>query len=97
MHAAGELWHAAAGWGISFGLTHTGAHGQYQGAHAMGMDLGRMLAPLVLTSLAVGAGVPGWLLLGAIFLLLGAAVPAVTDWAAHNRQVPFERQMNPVA
>lgn len=89
-HVTGELWHAAAGWGISFGLTPAGAHGQYQGTFGMGMELGRMLAPLVLTTLAVGAGAPGWLLLGGMFLLLGAAVPRVATWAVRNREARAE-------
>ncbi|MEV5764284.1 MFS transporter [Micromonospora sp. NPDC052213] len=84
-HVVGELWHSAAGWGISFGLAPEHAHGQYQGAYSMGFELGRMIAPVVVTTLAVGWGVPGWLLLGGLFLLLGALVPGVVGWAARNR------------
>ena len=61
VHVIGELWHAAAGWGISFGLAPAHAQGQYQGAYGMGMQLGGMVAPVVVTTLAVGWGVPGWL------------------------------------
>ncbi|MEE3920061.1 hypothetical protein V2I01_22935 [Micromonospora sp. BRA006-A] len=61
VHVVGELWHAAAGWGISFGLAPAHAHGQYQGAYGMGMQLGSMVAPVVVTTLAIGWGVPaGW-------------------------------------
>ncbi|MGK5674018.1 MFS transporter [Micromonospora sp. URMC 106] len=84
-HVVGELWHSAAGWGISFGLAPEDAHGQYQGAYSMGYELGKMVAPVVVTTLAVGWGVPGWLLLGALFLSLGAMVPGVVGWAARNR------------
>ncbi|SCG70222.1 MFS transporter [Micromonospora coxensis] len=87
VHVLGELWHAAAGWGISFGLAPAHAQGQYQGAYGMGMQLGGMIAPVVVTSLAVGWGVPGWLLLGGLFLLLGALVPPVVRWAARSRPV----------
>ncbi|GAB3955842.1 hypothetical protein GCM10027614_66390 [Micromonospora vulcania] len=51
----------------------------------MGYELGKMLAPVVVTSLALGWGVPGWLLLGGLFLLLGALVPPVVRWAARTR------------
>jgi MFS family permease len=85
VHVVGELWHAAAGWGISFGLAPAHAQGQYQGAYGMGMQLGSMVAPLVVTTLAIGWGVPGWLLLGALFLLLGLLVPPVVRWAARTR------------
>ncbi|MFG2066068.1 MFS transporter [Micromonospora tulbaghiae] len=85
VHVVGELWHAAAGWGISFGLAPAHAHGQYQGAYGMGMQLGSMVAPVVVTTLAIGWGVPGWLVLGVVFMLLGALVPPVVRWAARTR------------
>ncbi|MET9298412.1 MULTISPECIES: MFS transporter [Micromonospora] len=85
VHVVGELWHAAAGWGISFGLAPAHAHGQYQGAYGMGMQLGSMVAPVVVTTLAIGWGVPGWLVLGVVFLLLGTLVPPVVRWAARTR------------
>ncbi|MEV4757498.1 MFS transporter [Micromonospora sp. NPDC049559] len=85
VHVVGELWHAAAGWGLSFGLAPAHAQGQYQGAYGMGLQLGNMLAPVVVTTLALGWGVPGWLVLGALFLGLGALVPPVVGWAARAR------------
>ncbi|MCW3813499.1 MFS transporter [Micromonospora sp. DR5-3] len=85
VHVVGELWHAAAGWGISFGLAPAHAQGQYQGAYGMGMQLGSMVAPVVVTTLAVGWGAPGWLLLGGLFLLLGVLVPPVVAWAGRTR------------
>ncbi|TDB80098.1 MFS transporter [Micromonospora sp. KC721] len=92
VHVLGELWHSAAGWGISFGLAPAHAQGQYQGAYGMGMQLGGMVAPVVVTSLAVGWGMPGWLLLGGLFLLLGALVPPVVRWAARSRPVDLTPQ-----
>ncbi|MFK3980273.1 MFS transporter [Micromonospora sp. NPDC050397] len=85
VHVIGELWHSAAGWGISFGLAPAHAQGQYQGAYGMGMQLGGMLAPVLVTTLAVGWGAPGWLVLAVLFVLLGAAQPAVVRWAARSR------------
>ncbi|MFI7605479.1 MFS transporter [Micromonospora sp. NPDC049366] len=85
-HVVGELWHSAAGWGISFGLAPDDAHGQYQGAYSMGYELGKMLAPVVVTTLAIGWGVPGWLVLGGLFLLLGVLVPPVVRWAVSTRE-----------
>ncbi|MFC7550175.1 MFS transporter [Plantactinospora sp. GCM10030261] len=87
-HVVGELWHSAAGWGISFGLAPEHAHGQYQGTYAMGMQVGSMLAPVVVTTLAVGWGLPGWLVLGVLFATLGALVPPVSRWAERHRPVP---------
>ncbi|MEE6261034.1 MFS transporter [Plantactinospora sonchi] len=93
VHVIGELWHSAAGWGISFGLAPADAHGQYQGAYGMGMQVGGMLAPAVVTTLAIGWGVPGWLVLGGLFVVLGALVPPVVRWAARTR--PAEQETNP--
>ncbi|MGC4770552.1 MFS transporter [Micromonospora sp. DT44] len=92
-HVIGELWHSAAGWGISFGLAPADAHGQYQGTYGMGYELGKMLAPVVVTSLALGWGVPGWLVLAGLFLLLGALVPPVVRWAGRTR--PTSRVTEP--
>ncbi|WBB70399.1 MFS transporter [Micromonospora sp. WMMD812] len=92
VHVIGELWHSAAGWGISFGLAPEEAQGQYQGTYSMGYELGRMLAPVVVTTLAIGWGTPGWLVLGVLFLLLGVLVPPVVRWAARTRlSEPEER------
>ncbi|MEV4629245.1 MFS transporter [Micromonospora sp. NPDC049523] len=85
VHVIGELWHSAAGWGISFGLAPAHAQGQYQGAYGMGMQLGGMLAPVLVTTLAIGWGAPGWLVLAVLFTLLGAAQPRVVRWAARHR------------
>lgn len=95
VHVIGELWHSAAGWGISFGLAPAHAQGQYQGAYGMGMQVGGMLAPAVVTSLAIGWGVPGWLVLGALFVVLGALVPPVVRWAARTRPVEPETVPSP--
>ncbi|MEU5904938.1 MFS transporter [Micromonospora sp. NPDC047467] len=95
-HVIGELWHSAAGWGISFGLAPADAQGQYQGAYGMGYELGKMLAPVVVTSLALGWGVPGWLLLGGLFLLLGALVPPVVRWAGRTRPTSLPAEPVPV-
>lgn len=88
VHVAGELWHAAAGWSISFGLAPADAHGQYQGAYAMGVQLGHIVAPLVVTSVALGWGTPGWLLLGAAFATMGCLMPSVVRWAQRTRPLP---------
>jgi MFS family permease len=85
-HVVGELWQSAAGWGISFGLAPAHAQGQYQGAYGMGMQLGGMLAPVLVTTLAIGWGGPGWLVLGALFVVLGALMPPVVRWAGRNRE-----------
>ncbi|MFD6261273.1 hypothetical protein ACFWFK_09080 [Micromonospora chalcea] len=51
---------------------------------------------MVVTTLAIGWGVPGWLVLGAVFLLLGALVPPVVRWAARTRPPAPEPEPAPV-
>jgi MFS family permease len=97
VHVVAELWHSAAGWGISFGLAPADAHGQYQGAYSIGMQLGQMLAPFAVTALAVGWGGPGWLLLGVAFALVGALVPPVVRWAVTTRPGPSPEASESVA
>lgn len=76
-HVLGEMLQSAGGWGISFELAPESGQGQYQGAYAMGGQLGDLIAPLVLTVVAVSWGWPGWLLTGAVFLLAGSLIPYV--------------------
>src|SRR5690606_20188041 len=47
VHVIGELWQAAGGFGISYSLAPEGHHGQYQGVFGMGMDISRMVAPVL--------------------------------------------------
>ena len=58
----------------------------------MGFSLGRMVAPVLVTTLAIGWGTPGWIVLGVLFLLLGAAIPPVVRWAAGTRTPAGERE-----
>lgn len=88
VHVIGELRQSAAGWGISFGLAPAHAQGQYQATYSMGMQFGRMLAPAVLTWLALGLGLLGWLLMAALFVSVGATVPAVVAWARRRQPAP---------
>jgi MFS family permease len=75
----GEMMQGAGGWELSFGLAPADKQGQYQGFFGMGPQIARMLGPVLLTTLLIGWGTPGWLVLGGLFLLAGLAVgPAVS-------------------
>lgn len=88
VHVMGEIRQAAGSWGISFGLASEHAQGQYQGTYAMGTDLGKMVAPAVLTWLAIQHGTAGWLAMAVGFAVVGSAVPFVVAWANRHRRVP---------
>ncbi|HEU4946738.1 MAG TPA: MFS transporter [Kribbella sp.] len=76
VHVLGEMLQSAGGWGVSFELAPPGGQGQYQGAYAMGRQMGDLIAPLVLTTVAIGWGWPGWLATGVVFLLAGSLIPS---------------------
>ncbi|WP_327327651.1 MFS transporter [Streptomyces sp. NBC_01210] len=81
LQVAGEMMQSAGAWQISFDLAPAGQQGQYQGFFGTGVSVARMLGPLLLTTLIVGWGVPGWLLLGALFLAAGLAMGPAVRWA----------------
>ncbi|MFJ8648696.1 MFS transporter [Streptomyces sp. NPDC093546] len=74
----GEMRQSAGAWQIAFDLAPAGRQGQYQGFFGVGVPVARMVGPVLLTTLVVGGGVTGWLLLGGLFLAAGATMgPAV--------------------
>lgn len=85
VHVAGELLQAAGSWGLSFELAPEHAQGQYQGLYGISRDLAQVVTPVVATTAMVGWGWSGCLLLGALFLAAGMAVPPTARWAARTR------------
>ncbi|QNS04769.1 MFS transporter [Streptomyces xanthii] len=81
----GEMGQSAGSWQLAFSLAPAHQVGQYQGFFGTGVPLARTVGPLVLTALLVTWGVPGWLLLGAVFLAAGAAFGPATRWARRTR------------
>jgi len=81
VHSLGEIWQSCASIALGFGLAPDHAQGQYQGALGLGFDAGQALAPVLLTTVVLGLGQGGWILLGAFFGTLGSLGPAVTGWA----------------
>ncbi|MFD6759594.1 MFS transporter [Streptomyces roseolus] len=85
LHVAAEMRHSAGSWQLGLGLAPADRVGQYQGFFGAGVPVARTLGPLVVTSLLLGTGAAGWLLLGAAFALAGAATGPVARWAARTR------------
>ncbi|MFC9292676.1 MFS transporter [Streptomyces sp. NPDC057011] len=63
-----EMRQSAGSWQIGFSLAPAERIGQYQGFFGTGVPVARTAGPLVLTSLLLVWGIPGWLLLGAVLL-----------------------------
>ena len=85
LQASAEMMQASGAWEISFGLAPEGRHGQYQGFFGSGFTVARMLGPLLVTTLVLGWGTAGWLLLGAVFVVAAAAMGPAVRWAARTR------------
>ncbi|HET9168276.1 MAG TPA: MFS transporter [Actinospica sp.] len=89
VHSVGEIWESSASMALGFGLAPDHAQGRYQGSLGLGFDAGQALGPVVLTTVFLGLGQPGWLLLGLCFAGLGALGPTVTRWAERTPPRPF--------
>jgi hypothetical protein len=87
VHVCGELLQAAGSWGYGYGLAPDRLQGQYQGLFSMSYGISNMLAPIIVTTVVVGGGLPGWLVIGAMFLVVGVVMGPVGHWAEANRPV----------
>ncbi|MEW1909993.1 MFS transporter [Kitasatospora sp. NPDC085895] len=85
LQVAGEMMLAAGSWEIGFGLAPADRQGQYQGFFGTGVAVARMVGPVLLTSLVLGGGAGGWLVLGGMFALAGAAVGPAVRLAERSR------------
>lgn len=85
VQTGGELLSSAGGWGLSYALARPDAPGQYQGVFNSGFAAAIMLSPLVVTLLPLTLGWTGWMVLGALFAISGAALVPVTRWAERTR------------
>lgn len=78
----GEIMQAAGGWGLSFELPPPGRQGEYQGVFALGRAVPQFAGPVLVTSLLVGWGAAGWLVLATLFAALGISL----TWAVGPRR-----------
>ena len=81
----GEMKLASGAWEISFGLAPADKQGQYQGFFGTGPAVARMLGPALLTTLVLGWGPVGWIVVGALFLGTSCATGPAVRWAARTR------------
>jgi hypothetical protein len=69
----GEMAQTAGAYALSYALPPPGRQGDYQGVFALGRGIRLALGPVAVTSLVLGLGKAGWVLLGGLFVALGAA------------------------
>ncbi|MFD2689020.1 MFS transporter [Streptomyces phyllanthi] len=93
----GEMLLGSGSWEIGFGLAPAAKQGQYQGFYGSGTAVARLIGPLLLTTLVLGWGAPGWLVLGGLFLAAGAAMGPAVRWAERARAAAPQPRATPVA
>ena len=81
----GEMLQSAGTWEIGFALAPADKQGQYQGFFGTGVSVARAVGPVLLSTVVIGWGLPGWLLLGAVFLAAGWAMGPAVRWAQSTR------------
>ncbi|MFD9333295.1 MFS transporter [Streptomyces sp. NPDC060028] len=81
-----EMRQSAGSWQIGFELAPPERIGQYQGFFGTGVPVARTLGPLVLTSLLLLWGIPGWLLLGALLLAASYGMGPAVRLAGASKQ-----------
>ncbi|MGW0943520.1 hypothetical protein ACWD4O_13380 [Streptomyces sp. NPDC002623] len=96
IHTVGELWHAAAGFEVSFALAPKHVTGQYLGVFGLGAGLAEALGPGLLIALCITWGRPGWYVVGAMFALTGLAAPLAVRRAEHHARTRTVRGGQPV-
>ncbi|MFF4256434.1 MFS transporter [Streptomyces sp. NPDC001663] len=82
LQVVAEMGQSAGSWQLSFDLAPADRVGEYQGFFGTGVTVARTLGPLVLTSLLVGWGTPGWLLLGGATVVASYAMGPAARRAA---------------
>ncbi|MGW3853075.1 MFS transporter, partial [Streptomyces fagopyri] len=97
VHVYGEMVLSAAAWVVSYELAPPDKQGQYQGFFFTGYAASVMIAPVLLTSLLIRHGTPGWFVLGGAFLLSALAMGPAVRWAARTRPQYFGSSSLPSA
>ncbi|MEV7885008.1 MFS transporter [Streptomyces sp. NPDC002817] len=77
LQVVAEMGQSAGSWQLSFDLAPADRVGEYQGFFGTGVTVARTLGPLVVTTLLIGWGTAGWLLLGGVTLLASYAMGPV--------------------
>ncbi|MCA1850831.1 MAG: MFS transporter [Beggiatoa sp.] len=79
-----ELWQSAGAWGVSYGLSPPEQRTYYLSVYNLGATAMAVLGPGLLAVAVVEQGWIGWIGLGAVFTLAGAAIPLIARTATRR-------------
>jgi hypothetical protein len=71
VHSLAEVWQAGGTFELSFALARPEAQGQYQGVIGLGHGFIEAVAPVIVITLCIDAGLVGWVALGLIVTVAG--------------------------
>ena len=93
VHVAGELIGSAGSWSIGFGLADRSKQGEYQGVWSLGMGIGGTVGPAFVTTMVIGLGQTGWLILGLLFIANGILMHrnVTGHWGAYGKLQSAEK------
>lgn len=88
LHTFAEVLSQGGAWGLSFELADHVRAGAYQGVFGMGYSLGALSSPLLVNATAITFGMPGWVILAAIFLAAAFGIWMIARKATVSAVVP---------
>ncbi|MEU9048324.1 MULTISPECIES: MFS transporter [unclassified Kitasatospora] len=84
LQSLGEVVAQAGGWALSYDLAGERDHGAYQGVFNAGMAAAMMAGPALVSTLVIGYGMVGWVVLGAVLAAAGLAMRPAVRWAGRR-------------
>ncbi|SHN09321.1 MFS transporter [Actinacidiphila paucisporea] len=85
LQVVAEMQQSAGSWQLSFDLAPPERIGEYQGFYGTSVTVARTLGPLVLTTMLLDWGTPGWLLLGGLMTVAAYATGPAARRADRHR------------
>jgi Major Facilitator Superfamily len=86
-----ELLKAAAAWRITFTLAPRARSAEFFATYGLGRIACQVAGPVLITSVVLALGAPGWLLLGALFAVGAALTPPLAELARRRPVAPPRR------
>ncbi|WP_316525259.1 MFS transporter [Kitasatospora brasiliensis] len=84
LQSLGEVVGQAGGWALSYDLAGERDHGAYQGVFNAGTAAAMMAGPALVSTLVIGYGMTGWMVLGGLLAAAGLGMRPAVRWAGRR-------------